>query len=99
MILSKRKLYNTSAYLLAADLIDGTCEEDLYGFFNGNKMVYSKVIQNIIKTYAFVVFETRNDAECAKRELNRLTIQAKYASGINKISKPFRLCRYESRNV
>ena len=48
-------------------------------------------------TYAFVNFETRNDAERARRELNGVTIQAKYASGINKISKPVRLCRYESR--
>ena len=95
----QRQLYNTSTYLFAADLPDGTCEEDLYGFFNGYKMVYSKVIQNINKTYAFVVFETRNDAERARRELNGVTIQAKYASGINKISKPVRLCRYESRNV
>ena len=95
----QRQLYNTSTYLFAADLPDGTCEEDLYGFFNGYKMVYSKVIQNINKTYAFVVFETRNDAERARRELNGVTIQAKYASGINKVSKPVRLCRYESRNV
>ena len=96
----QRQLFNTmSSFLFAADLPDGTCEEDLYGFFNGYKMVSSKVIQNINKTYAFVAFETKNDAERARRELNGVTIQAKYASGINKISKPVRLCRYESRNV
>lgn len=96
----QRQIYNSmNSFLFAADLPDGTCEEDLYGFFNGYKMVSSKVIQNINKTYAFVVFETRNDAERARRELNGVTIQAKYASGINKVSKPVRLCRYESRNV
>ncbi len=96
----QKQLFNTmSSFLFAADLPDGTCEEDLYGFFNGYKMVSSKVIQNINKTYAFVAFETRNDAERARRELNGVTIQAKYASGINKISKPVRLCRYESRKI
>ena len=97
----QRQMYNNTAssFLFAADLPDGTCEEDLYGFFNGYKMISSKVIQNISKTYAFVSFETKNDAERARRELNGVTIQAKYASGINKVSKPVRLCRYESRNV
>ena len=87
-----------NTFLFAADLPDDTCEEDLYGFFMGYKMVTSKVVQNINNTYAFVNFETRNDAERARRELNGVTIQAKYASGINKISKPVRLCRYESRS-
>ena len=86
-----------NTFLFAADLPEDTCEEDLYGFFTGYKMVTSKVVQNINNTYAFVNFETRNDAERARRELNGVTIQAKYASGINKISKPVRLCRYESR--
>ena len=86
-----------SNFLFAADLPDDTCEEDLYGFFMGYKMVTSKVVQNINNTYAFVNFETRNDAERARRELNGVTIQAKYSTGINKISKPVRLCRYESR--
>ena len=87
-----------NTFLFAADLPDDTCEEDLYGFFMGYKMVTSKVVQNINNTYAFVNFETRNDAEKARRELNGVTIQAKYATGINKISKPVRLCRYESRS-
>ena len=96
----QRQIYSTmSSFLFAADLPEGTCEEDLYGFFAGYKMISSKVIQNINKTYAFVSFETRNDAERARRELNGVTIQAKYATGINKISKPVRLCRYESKNV
>ena len=87
-----------SSFLFAADLPEDTCEEDLYGFFTGYKMVTSKVVQNINNTYAFVNFETPNDAERARRELNGVTIQAKYATGINKISKPVRLCRYESRS-
>ena len=96
----QRQLFSTvNTFLFAADLPEGTCEEDLYGFFSGYKILSSKVIQNINKTYAFVSFETKNDAERARRELNGVKIQAKYAQGINKISKPVRLCRYESRNV
>ena len=96
----QRQLYNAmNTFLFAADLPEGTCEEDLYGFFSGYKMISSKVIQNINKTYAFVSFETKSDAERARRELNGVTIQAKYATGINKVSKPVRLCRYESKNV
>ena len=94
----QRQLYNTmSSFLFAADLPEGTCEEDLYGFFSGYKMISSKVIQSINKTYAFVSFETKMDAEKARRELNGVKIQAKYATGINKVS-PVRLCRYESKN-
>ena len=94
----KQKNSAMNTFLFAADLPEDTCEEDLFGFFMGYKMVTSKVVQNINNTYAFVNFETRNDAERARRELNGVTIQAKYASGINKISKPVRLCRYESRS-
>ena len=93
----QRKL-DMDNFLFAADLPDDTCEEDLYGFFIGYKMVTSKIYQNINNIYAFVNFETRNDAERARRELNGVTIQAKYATGINKISKPVRLCRYESKS-
>ena len=89
---------NMDNFLFAADLPDDTCEEDLYGFFMGYNMVASKIYQNINNIYAFVNFETRNDAERARRELNGVTIQAKYATGINKISKPVRLCRYESKS-
>ena len=96
----QRQIYSSvNTFLFAADLPEGTCEEDLYGFFSGYKILSSKVIQNINKTYAFVSFETKSDAERARRELNGVKIQAKYAQGINKISKPVRLCRYESRNV
>ena len=96
----QRQLYNSvSTFLFAADLPDGTCEEDLYGFFQGYKMLTSKVIQGVNRTYAFVSFETKQDAERARRELNGVTIQAKYATGINKISKPVRLCRYESKTL
>ena len=93
----QRKL-DMDNFLFAADLPDDTCEEDLYGFFMGYKMVTSKIYQNINNIYAFVNFETRNDAERARRELNGVTIPAKYATGINKISKPVRLCRYESKS-
>ena len=98
---SQQKQMNSAmnTFLFAADLPEDTCEEDLYGFFTGYKMVTSKVVQNINNTYAFVNFETRNDAERARRELNGVTIQAKYATGINKVSKPVRLCRYEPKNV
>ena len=96
----QRQLFSTiSTFLFAADLPDGTCEEDLYGFFQGYKMQTSKVVQGINRTYAFVSFETKQDAERARKELNGVTIQAKYATGINKISKPVRLCRYESRSL
>ena len=95
----QRQMASTmSNFLFAADLPDDTCEEDLYGFFMGYKMVASKVVPQVNNTYAFVNFETRNDAERARRELNGVTIQAKYATGHNKISKPVRLCRYESRS-
>ena len=97
---SQQKQMNSAmnTFLFAADLPEDTCEEDLYGFFMGYKMVTSKVVQNINNTYAFVTFETSADAERARRELNGVTIQAKYSSGINKISKPVRLCRYESKS-
>ena len=89
---------SNSSFLFAADLPDEACEEDLYGFFTGYKMISSKVIQNINNTYAFVSFESIPDAERARRELNGVTLQAKYSTGINKISKPVRLCRYESKS-
>ena len=96
----KQQLYTSvNSFLFAADLPDGTCEEDLYGFFKGYNMLSSKVIQNINKTYAFVSFESKEFAEKARRELNGVKIEAKYATGINKIAKPVRLCRYESRNI
>ena len=87
-----------SNFLFAADLLDDTCEEDLYGFFIGYKMVASKVVQQVNNTYAFVNFEIRNNAERTRKELNKVTIQIKYTTGYNKISKSVRLCRYESRS-
>ena len=64
----QRQILTTlSTFLFAADLPDDTCEEDLYGFFTGYKMISSKVIQNINNTYAFVTFETSADAERARR--------------------------------
>ena len=59
----QRQIYSAmNTFLFAADLPEGTCEEDLYGFFSGYKMISSKVVQNISKTYAFVSFETKSDA-------------------------------------
>ena len=85
--------------LFVADLPAAICKEDLNDFFTGYKVLSSKIIQNINKTYAFIYFESKKEAERARRELNGNTIQAKCAAGINKISKPVRLCRFESKNV
>lgn len=49
-----------------------------------------------MRTHAFVHFETIEDAERARKELNGVKISAKYASN-NKISKPVRLCKYETK--
>lgn len=94
----QRQFFNsTSTWLFAADLPDDTCEEDLSGFFKGYNLSSSKVIQGINRTYAFVNFQSRQDAEKARLELNGVTLQAKYATGTNKVSKPVRLCRYETK--
>ena len=85
--------------LLVADLPTGIRQEDLNDFFTGYKVLSSKIIENINKAYAFVYFESKKETERARKELNGITIQAKYAAGINKISKQVRLCRFESKNV
>lgn len=48
-----------------------------------------------MRTHAFVHFNTIEDADRARLELNGVKITAKYAS--NKISKPVRLCKYETK--
>jgi RNA recognition motif-containing protein len=48
-----------------------------------------------MRTHAFVTFNSVVDAERARLELNGVKITAKYA--INKISKPVRLCKYETK--
>jgi len=47
--------------------------------------------------HAFVSFDSRELAEKARYELNGVKITAKYST--NKISKPVRLCRYETKNI
>lgn len=47
------------------------------------------------RVHAFVSFDSRESAEKARYELNGVKITAKYST--NKISKPVRLCRYETK--
>jgi len=47
------------------------------------------------RVHAFVSFETKELAEKARYELNGVKISAKYST--SKISKPVRLCRYETK--
>jgi len=49
----------------------------------------------MLRTHAFVTFDSRDNAERARNELNGVKISAKYAT--NKITKPVRLCRYETK--
>jgi polyadenylate-binding protein len=50
-----------------------------------------------MKTHAFVHFETANDAEKARLELNGVKITAKYST--TKTPKPVRLCKYETKQT
>lgn len=50
-----------------------------------------------MKTHAFVTFNTREDAERARLELNGVKMSAKYAN--TKVAKPIRLCKYETRQT
>lgn len=50
-----------------------------------------------MRTHAFVHFDTKEDAERARYELNGVKITAKYSN--NKISKPVRLCKYETKQA
>ena len=47
------------------------------------------------RVHAFVSFDSREYAEKARYELNGVKITAKYST--NKISKPVRLCKYETK--
>lgn len=47
------------------------------------------------RVHAFVSFDSRESAEKARYELNGVKITAKYST--HKISKPVRLCRYETK--
>lgn len=48
-----------------------------------------------MRAHAFVTFTTGDDANRARFELNGVKLTAKYAT--NKVAKPVRLCKYESR--
>ena len=48
-----------------------------------------------MKTHAFVHFDNGESSERARYELNGVKLTPKYAS--NKIGKPIRLCRYETK--
>jgi RNA recognition motif-containing protein len=50
-----------------------------------------------MKTHAFVTFNTREDADRARLELNGVKMTAKYAN--TKVAKPVRLCKYETRQT
>ena len=82
--------------LFVADLPDETCEEDLSNFFQGYNYFCARVVHNISHTYSFVHFHSFQDAEKARNELNGVKLTPKYSK--NKISKPVRLCKYETKS-
>jgi len=49
-----------------------------------------------MRTHAFVTFSSGEDAHRARTELNGVKMAAKYSN--NKVSKPVRLCKYETKN-
>ena len=88
-------LPSVSNILFAADLPDECCEEDLSNFFKDYNFFFAKVVHNIMRTHAFVHFQSKEDAEKARAELNGVKITPKYST--SKIAKPVRLCKYETR--
>lgn len=88
-------LPSVSNILFAADLPDECCEEDLSNFFKDYNFFFAKVVHNILRTHAFVHFQSKEDAEKARAELNGVKITPKYST--SKIAKPVRLCKYETR--
>jgi polyadenylate-binding protein len=48
-----------------------------------------------MRTHAFVTFNTAEDAQRARNELNGVKMAAKYAN--NKVSKPIRICKFENK--
>ena len=94
---NKKQAAELSANILfVADLPDETCEEDLCNFFSLYNYFCARVVHNLTHTYSFVHFLSKEDAERARRELNGVKLTPKYSK--NKISKPVRLCRYESKS-
>ncbi|MCQ2817627.1 MAG: hypothetical protein MJ252_10215 [archaeon] len=81
--------------LFVADLPDDTCEEDLFNFFKDYNYICCRVVSNMSHTYSFVHFVSRADAEKARNELNGVKLTPKYSK--NKIAKPVRLCKYETK--
>ena len=63
-------LPSVSNILFVADLPDECCEEDLSNFFKDYNFFFAKVIHNILRTHAFVHFQSKEDAEKARNELN-----------------------------
>lgn len=91
----QQQVPSSSNVLFVADLPDECCEEDLANFFKAYNFFLAKVIHNIMRTHAFVHFQSREDAEKARNELNGVKICPKYSS--TKVAKPVRLCKYEAK--
>ena len=98
MNIQQRQQYlnSVSNTLFVADLPDECCEEDLAAFFKDYNFSWAKVMHSIMRTHAFVNFNTRDDAEKARNELNGVKICPKYSK--DKIAKPVRICKYETKS-
>ena len=88
-------LPQTDNILFVADLPEDCGEEDLGNFFKNYNFVVSRIIHNALRTHAFANFQTKEDAEKARRELNGVKITPKYSQ--TKIARPVRICKYENR--
>ncbi len=97
MNIQQRQQYlnSVSNTLFVADLPDECCEEDLAAFFKDYNFSWAKVMHSIMRTHAFVNFNTKDDAEKARNELNGVKICPKYSK--DKIAKPVRICKYETK--
>ena len=89
-------LPQTDNILFVADLPEDCGEEDLGNFFKNYNFVVSRIIHNALRTHAFANFQTKEDAEKARRELNGVKITPKYSQ--TKIARPVRICKYENRS-
>ena len=93
---TQQYLNSVSNTLFVADLPDECCEEDLSAFFKDYNFSWAKVMHSIMRTHAFVNFNTKDDAEKARNELNGVKICPKYSK--DKIAKPVRICKYETKS-